>query len=84
MLVLTRRTGESIRAGRLVVRVLEITPNRVRLGFVAPAEVNIVRLELLSADETFKAAWGRGRWSPAQRAAIMAAIGCGAREGVAS
>jgi len=59
---------------------LQISPNRVRLGFMAPGEVNIVRLELLTADETLKSAAGPGRWSPAQRAAIAAAIGLGARE----
>jgi carbon storage regulator len=46
MLVIRRRPGESVRlGGGIEVTVLEITSNRVKLGFVAPAEVGVVRGE---------------------------------------
>lgn len=45
MLVLTRRKGETLVAGEVVVTVLEITGNRVRLGFEAPAGCVILREE---------------------------------------
>ena len=47
MLVLTRRIGEAVQVGSAVVTILESTPSRVRLGFVAPLEVDITRVELL-------------------------------------
>lgn len=46
MLVIRRRAGESVRVGSdVVVTVLEISANRVKLGFTAPAEVEVVRTE---------------------------------------
>ncbi|MBI1348112.1 carbon storage regulator [bacterium] len=47
MLVLTRRTDESILIGdeEVVVRILEIRGNRVRIGIEAPANVSIRRDE---------------------------------------
>lgn len=46
MLVIRRRTGESVRlGGSIEVTVLEISANRVKLGFVAPPEVEVVRAE---------------------------------------
>lgn len=46
MLVIRRRAGESVRlGGGIEVTVLEISANRVKLGFVAPAEVEVVRSE---------------------------------------
>lgn len=48
MLVLSRKEGETIRIGDSIeVTVLATTGNRVRLGIVAPRNVNIVRKELL-------------------------------------
>ena len=47
MLVLSRKTGESIIIGGTVeVTVTEIRGDRVRLGFKAPAEVSIHREEV--------------------------------------
>ena len=49
MLVLSRKLNQEIRiAENIVVRVLEIKGNQVRLGIVAPAEVSVVREELLT------------------------------------
>lgn len=46
MLVIRRREGESVRlGGGIEVTVLEISANRVKLGFVAPAEVEVIRGE---------------------------------------
>ncbi len=48
MLVLTRKSGESVQIGNdIVVTVLMTDDGRVRLGFDVPAEVPIVRTELL-------------------------------------
>jgi carbon storage regulator len=48
MLVLSRKVGEEIIiADRIRVRVLSIHGNQVRLGFVAPRDVQIHRAELL-------------------------------------
>ena len=44
--MIRRRAGETVRlGGGIEVTVLEITANRVKLGFVAPAEVEVVRGE---------------------------------------
>ncbi len=49
MLVLSRKLNEEIRiAENIVVRVIGIKGNQVRLGIVAPAEVPILRQELLT------------------------------------
>jgi carbon storage regulator len=48
MLVLSRKVGEEIVIGSNIrVRVLAVQGNQIRLGFVAPREVNIQRQELL-------------------------------------
>ncbi|MCG8587535.1 MAG: carbon storage regulator [Pirellulales bacterium] len=48
MLVLSRKPGETIRVGDSIeIIVLATTGNRVRIGVVAPRNVNIVRKELL-------------------------------------
>lgn len=48
MLVLTRKLNQEIRIGEnIVVRVLSVRGNQVRLGIVAPAEVPVVREEIL-------------------------------------
>jgi len=47
MLVLTRRSGESIiLADEITVTVIEVKGNSVRLGIVAPHEVRIYRKEI--------------------------------------
>jgi len=48
MLVLSRKVGEEIVIGdNIRVRVLSIQGNQIRLGFVAPRDVQIHRDELL-------------------------------------
>lgn len=48
MLVLTRRSGQSIRIGPNVdVRVVRIEGDRVVLGIVAPRHIAVVRAELV-------------------------------------
>jgi carbon storage regulator len=48
MLVITRKPGEEIVIGsNVVVRVLTADYGRVRVGITAPADVTVVRKELL-------------------------------------
>jgi len=48
MLILTRREREAVRIGTDIrITVERIDGDRVRLGFVAPREVRIVREELI-------------------------------------
>jgi carbon storage regulator len=48
MLVLSRKSGESIRIGQDVeVTVLAVQGNKVRLGIAAPAGISIWRTELI-------------------------------------
>jgi len=50
MFVIRRKEGECIMIGDDVeVHVLEIANNRVKLGFVAPAAVSVVRREMIIA-----------------------------------
>lgn len=50
MLVLTRRTGETICVGDdIQVEVLEVRPGVVRLGIRAPRKVRVLRAELVAA-----------------------------------
>lgn len=52
MLVLSRNRHESIRIGENIeIKVLDVRGGRVRLGIVAPAEVRVVRHELLADEE---------------------------------
>ena len=47
MLVLSRKPGEQIQIGdKITVTLLSVEGKRVRLGFVAPPEVPILRKEL--------------------------------------
>jgi carbon storage regulator len=49
MLILTRRPGESIQVGDdIEISVLEIRGNQVRIGINAPADVLVLRSELLN------------------------------------
>jgi len=48
MLVLTRKAAEqiSIGDGLITIKVLRITPSRVRLGIDCPADITILRSEV--------------------------------------
>jgi carbon storage regulator len=62
MLVLTRKSGESIQVGvNVEVKVLEIKQNSVRLGIVAPKEISVHRKEIyeLIQQENILAAKGK-------------------------
>lgn len=49
MLVLSRKRGEAITiGGGITLKVIEIRGNRVKLGFDCPADVRIVREEILN------------------------------------
>jgi carbon storage regulator len=48
MLVLSRKVGESIVIGGVVVTVLALSGGKLRLGVKAPPEVSILRSELLA------------------------------------
>lgn len=51
MLVIRRKEGQAIRiGGGIRIEVLESSPNRVKLGIVAPPEVRVVREEALLAE----------------------------------
>ena len=53
MLVLSRKYGEKIRiGGDITITVVDIEPNKVRLGIEAPRDVPIYREELLPIFET--------------------------------
>lgn len=48
MLVLSRKVTEKIFVGDdIVITIVRIGPNTVRIGITAPADMNIVRSELL-------------------------------------
>lgn len=50
MLVLARKVGETIVVGdEIIVTVLSVQGNKVKLGFVGPAEVPIHRQEVYDA-----------------------------------
>ena len=56
MLILSRIVGEQIVIGEdIVVTVLDVSQGRVRLGFDAPPEVKIDRLEIRKVKERVKA-----------------------------
>ena len=49
MLVVERSVGQSVMIGKdIEVRVIKNSKGRLRLGFVAPKEVQIVRTELIN------------------------------------
>ena len=53
MLVLTRKTGETIRIGdTITVRVLEARGSQVRIGIDAPADVKIYREEIYDGERS--------------------------------
>jgi carbon storage regulator len=50
MLVIRRRAGEAIVIdGGIEIRVLEVGANRVKLGVAAPAEIGVVRKEVVES-----------------------------------
>lgn len=55
MLVLARKKNEEIIIGSgpdaIVLKVIEITPDRVKLGVQAPAAMNVLRKELIKLGE---------------------------------
>lgn len=48
MIVITRRIGESVVIGNVVVRINDILESRVKLGIEAPPNVKVLRQELLN------------------------------------
>ena len=57
MLVLTRRTGESVEVGPDVrVTIVKVWSGKVQIGFEAPRDVEILRSELERDDDEEKAA----------------------------
>ena len=52
MLVITRKSGESLRIGENIrVTVVEIAKDRVKLGIEAPSDVRIIRNELFDTEK---------------------------------
>jgi len=58
MLIMRRRAGEAIQIGpNIEIEILEVTPTRVKIGVVAPAELLILRKEIvLTRNENLAAA----------------------------
>ena len=55
MLTLTRRKNERILIGEnIIVEVVQLKSGSVRLGIVAPPEMNVLREELVGRDERIK------------------------------
>ncbi len=51
MLVLTRKPMEEIRIGKdIVIKVIRTGRNTVKLGIDAPAEIRVMRMELIERD----------------------------------
>lgn len=47
MLVLSRKVNEEIQIGdNIIIKVVQVRNGKVRLGIVAPRDVNVVRTEL--------------------------------------
>ena len=65
MLVLQRRRGEKVYIGVgdvvIEVEVVERGTGSLKLGFTAPADVKVLRGELVGPAETVEAAMRRGR-----------------------
>ncbi len=61
MLVLTRKTNESIMIGdEIEISVLSVSGDKVRIGIAAPREVEVFRKEVLSARGADQPAADRG------------------------
>ena len=51
LLILSRRLGEEIVVGNnILIKIIEILPGRVRIGFTAPRDIPIHRVELINPD----------------------------------
>lgn len=60
MLVLSRKIGQCVQIGDCIeVKVLELNGSRVKLGFTAPANMNIQRNEIRDAYPRGLASWGQ-------------------------
>jgi carbon storage regulator len=60
VIVIRRKAGESIWVGGAEVRVLSLSPSRVKLGVEAPRELPVLRSEMKAAgDQNQLAAQGR-------------------------
>lgn len=55
MLVLSRKAGEKIQVGEVVIRVLRLTGGNVRIGIEAPTGMQILRGELIDAEKDSEA-----------------------------
>lgn len=70
MLVLTRKSGESVCVGSVMeVKVLAIRGGRVKLGFCGPPEIVVQRTELL--DATHRVATPEGRLTTVEAAEVQ-------------
>jgi len=65
MLVLTRRAGEALQIGdNIQITILSVSGDRVRIGIEAPAEISVLRAELIrdiQSANVAAAASGRGK-----------------------
>jgi carbon storage regulator len=53
MLVLTRKTNQSIKIGENIeITVLSVSGDKVRIGIEAPRDISVFRREVLDDDET--------------------------------
>ncbi len=66
MLVLTRRTGESIMIGDdIEIKILDVSGEKVRVGIDAPREINVYRTEVFERIEAeFVAEKSAGNGAP--------------------
>lgn len=51
MLVLSRKVGEVLVIGEILIKVTEVRGDKVRLGIIADDDINIARLEILTEEE---------------------------------
>jgi carbon storage regulator len=59
MLIIRRKPGESILiGGNIEIQIIDVSPSRVKLGIMAPAEVLILRKEIQLAQQQNLAAAG--------------------------
>jgi carbon storage regulator len=73
MLLVRRRTGESIRIGSdIEIQITEVSPTRVTLGILAPKDVTVTRTELLlTRDQNIAAAEVSSMESLAKLAGVL-------------
>ena len=70
MLVLTRKSGESIRiSDDIVVKIIEIGKNRIRVGIDAPPDVSVLRNEVYEQIQQENILSSRGSVSDLAKAA---------------